>query len=86
MQLFIEDLHAEKPPQLIDFGVGDAPYKRSFANVECDAASVYLTPHYRWRFVLTTQRALHALERGVRRLLITLRLDRVIRKLLKRQR
>lgn len=32
--LIIEDLHKDAPPKLLDFGMGDAAYKRRFANRE----------------------------------------------------
>jgi hypothetical protein len=83
--MFIEDFYRDCVPQLFDFGVGDAAYKRSFSNVSQDAAAVYLTLRNRWRHVVGIQRGLFALDRNVRSLLIALRLDRTVRKLLKRQ-
>ncbi len=85
MHLFIEDLHHHQPPKHLDFGVGDAPYKRSFSNFEQVAASVFLVPRNRWRLIMALQRGLNAVDRNVRKVLIALKLDRVVRKLLKRQ-
>jgi CelD/BcsL family acetyltransferase involved in cellulose biosynthesis len=86
MHLFIEDFYHVRRPEILDFGLGDAAYKRSFGNVRREAAAVYLVPSGRWRLVIALQRAIYAVESKVRRLLIALRLDRAVRKLLKRQR
>lgn len=40
----LEDLIEENPPKWFDFGIGDAEYKRLFANHETEAAAVWLVP------------------------------------------
>lgn len=40
--LIIEDLHAENRPDVLDFGVGDATYKRRFGNRMANDAAVLL--------------------------------------------
>ncbi len=40
----LEDLIEENPPEWFDFGIGDAEYKRLFANHETEAAGVWLVP------------------------------------------
>jgi CelD/BcsL family acetyltransferase involved in cellulose biosynthesis len=86
MHLFIEDLFREQTPRLLDFGGGDAAYKRSFCNASQETAAVWLIPQGSWRWVGRAQQCLFALERGCRRTLVALKMDRVVRRLLKRQR
>jgi hypothetical protein len=81
--LVIEDLYKEDRPELLDFGFGDAAYKRSFANAEHDAASLYLVPRNVWRHLLTLQRGLNYLDVNVRSLLVKSRLDGLVRRILK---
>jgi CelD/BcsL family acetyltransferase involved in cellulose biosynthesis len=83
MHLVIEDLYKEDKPALLDFGFGDAPYKRSFGNTEHDAASLYLAPPNVWRQLLTLQRGLNYLDVNVRSLLVKSRLDGLVRRILK---
>ncbi len=83
--LLIEDLFRQNSPKVFDFGFGDLPHKRSFSNSEYDAAAIYLVPRNGWRLVLSVQRALNGIERFVRGGLIALKIDRPIRKLLKRR-
>jgi Acetyltransferase (GNAT) domain len=86
MHLYIEDLLRHDAPRLLDFGVGDATYKQSFCNAHRDSAAVFLAPPNRWRWMITFQRWVYALERATRRIVTALHLDRILRKLLKRQR
>jgi hypothetical protein len=83
MHLVIEDLFKEDRPELLDFGLGDAAYKRSFGNTEHEAASLYLAPRNVWRHLLTLQKVLNFLFIHVRSLLIRSRLDDVVRRILK---
>ncbi|MGE0534707.1 MAG: GNAT family N-acetyltransferase [Pirellulales bacterium] len=85
IHLAIEDLFGERPPRLLDFGLGDAGYKRSFGNRQHAAASLYLVPRGRWRWLLALQRGLNGASSGARELLVRLRLDRLVRRLLKHQ-
>jgi CelD/BcsL family acetyltransferase involved in cellulose biosynthesis len=78
--LFIEELFQEDPPQLVDYLVGDQPYKRSLSNLQLMAASIYLAPPNRWRLVLRVQQLLHLMSRPVVRALAVFRLDRMVRK------
>jgi CelD/BcsL family acetyltransferase involved in cellulose biosynthesis len=83
MHLVIEDLFKEDPPEFLDFGLGDAAYKRSFGNTEQEMASLYLAPRNVWRCLLSLQKALDYLFVRVRSLLVRSRLDGVLRRILK---
>jgi CelD/BcsL family acetyltransferase involved in cellulose biosynthesis len=84
--LFLEDLFQDNRLKLVDFMVGDQPYKRSLSNLEQAAASIYLAPPNRWRLVLRMQQFLHFVARHAVRALTCLRLDRALRKHFKVQR
>lgn len=83
LHLVIEDLFKEDRPRLLDFGLGDAVYKRSFANSEHEAASMHLASWNIWRCLLALQSGLNSLSAGVRALLVKSRLDGLVRRLLK---
>jgi len=85
IHLAIEDLYRERTPRALDFGLGDAAYKRSFGNHQFDAGSIYLVPRGRWRWWLRLQTALHGTSTAAKSLLVRLQLDRLVRRLLKRQ-
>ncbi|MBX9787333.1 MAG: GNAT family N-acetyltransferase [Pirellulales bacterium] len=85
IHLAIEDLYRERTPRVLDFGLGDAGYKRSFGNRQHAAASLYLVPRGRWRHLLALQRALNGASAGARGLLVRLKLDRLVRRFLKHQ-
>jgi CelD/BcsL family acetyltransferase involved in cellulose biosynthesis len=40
LYLLIQDLFAHRPPRILNFGVGDADYKRRFGNVQMEDSSV----------------------------------------------
>jgi CelD/BcsL family acetyltransferase involved in cellulose biosynthesis len=86
MHLLIEDLFKEDRPELLDFGVGDAAYKRSFGNTEQEMASLYLAPRNVWRCLLALQKTLDYLFVRFRSLLVRSRLDSVVRRILKHKR
>lgn len=83
LHLVVEDLFKEDRPKLLDFGLGDAVYKRSFANDAHEAASLYVAPRNIWRYVLALQRGLNRVDVGVRALLVKSRLDGFVRRFLK---
>ena len=83
--LAIEDLFRERTPRVLDFGLGDAAYKRSFGNQQHDAGSIYLVPRGRWRWWLRLQTALGRASTAAKSLLERMQLDRLVRRLLKRQ-
>ena len=85
LHLSIEDLFRENPPGVYDFGLGDAAYKRSLANAQRRAASVYLASKWFCRWLLHGQNALNRFEQSIRALFVTLRIDRLIRKIVKHQ-
>ena len=75
----------DNPAQVWDFGFGDLPYKRSFGSVEHDVAIVYFVPANRWRYILKLQTVLNSTYDWVRAALVRLRIDKFVRKLIKRQ-
>ena len=85
LHLLFQECFRVDPPQLFNFGVGDAGYKRSFSNLELTGVAVLLLPPNRWRYVASIQHGLNALERGLRSMFVFFKCDRIIRKLLKRQ-
>lgn len=40
----LEDMFADNTPEIFDFGMGDADYKRMFANIETKAGNIWLVP------------------------------------------
>jgi CelD/BcsL family acetyltransferase involved in cellulose biosynthesis len=85
IHLAIEDLFRERTPRVLDFGLGDAAYKRSFGNQQHQAGSIYLVPRGRWRGWLRLQTSLGGASATAKSLLERLQLDRLVRRLLKRQ-
>jgi CelD/BcsL family acetyltransferase involved in cellulose biosynthesis len=81
----MKDLHADGAVDVWDFGFGDLPYKRSLHGVQHEAATVYLIPPNRWRRILGLQIALNSAYDRVRNGLIRVGMDRLVRKLVKRQ-
>jgi hypothetical protein len=64
----IRDLLDHRPPRLLNFGIGDAPYKREFGNVHVEDASVLLLRKtLRTGILRRTHAAFHALVRTVGR-------------------
>jgi hypothetical protein len=78
--LFLEDLFQDNRPKLVDFLVGDQPYKRSLSNSQQSAAPVYLAPPNRWRLLLRLQQLLHFISRRAVRAVTFLKLDHALRK------
>ena len=83
--LVIQELMTEGGVTALDFGFGDMPYKRSFSNLEHDAATVYFVPRNRWRLILKLQTILNSTYDVLRAALVRLRIDRFFRKLIKWQ-
>lgn len=86
LHLCIEDVIQNDSPELFDFGFGDASYKRSLSNEHYEAGSLYLTAKLRWRFLMVFQRILYVFESLVRSAATRFKIDRYLRKLVKRQR
>jgi len=83
MYMVIEDLFHDDRPDLLDFGLGDAPYKRSFGNHEHPAASFYIAPPNRWRRLVMVQQALNLAFLSGRTALVKTGLDNLVRRILK---
>jgi CelD/BcsL family acetyltransferase involved in cellulose biosynthesis len=82
----LQDLFVAEGISLFDFGFGELAQKRSLSHRQDPVASVVIVRHSRWRIIVQTQRLLNRLYSDVRKLLIHSRLDRFVRRLLKRQR
>jgi hypothetical protein len=82
----MEDLHADGSIGVWDFGFGDMPYKRRLATVTDEASIAYFAPPGRWRALLALQVALNKVYDTLRDNFIRLKIDRFIRKCVKRQR
>jgi hypothetical protein len=82
----LEDLHDARKADVWDFGFGDMPYKRRFGDSEDDAAIVYFVPPNRWRCILRLQQLANSSYDFLRSILVRMRVDRIVRKMIKRQR
>jgi hypothetical protein len=82
----IEDLFSHTPPRILDFGFGDGAYKRTFGTASHEICSMYVLPRNRWRLAFAVQRGLNVTYNIVRAALVRVRLDSVVRHLVKRQR
>ena len=79
----LERLYAADTPRVLDFGEGDADYKRHWANEEAAVSAVLLVRRrLAWRFAL--YRAWRGGVEGARRLLRAARLERSLVRRLKR--
>jgi hypothetical protein len=81
----LEHLYANDPPRYLDFGEGDADYKRQWSNDEIAGNSVLLVkarPSLRLAFAF--HRGCNGLNRLVRGMMATFGLDRLLVKRLKR--
>jgi CelD/BcsL family acetyltransferase involved in cellulose biosynthesis len=83
MYLMIEDLFRDDPPRVVDFRAGDSPQKRTFRGVPRDVGNYYVIPSNRWRHFVNAQRGLSEFESIVRTALVRMRLDDVLRRILK---
>jgi hypothetical protein len=81
----VDEIHTDKGVDVWDFGFGDLPYKRTFCNELYPSAVVYFVPRGRWRLLLRLQLTANSLYERVRAVVVRLRIDKYIRKLLKRQ-
>lgn len=86
MHLILEDLFKEDRPSLLDFGFGDAAYKRSFANAGYDAGYIELAVSDFGRHLLVLQRALESSSTYARTALAKLGLDGIVSRLAARKR
>ena len=83
----LQHLYANDPPKYLDFGEGDADYKRQWANDEIAVSSVLLVrAGLSLRLAFLFQRGCKGLDRLVRGTIASLGLDRLLVKRLKRKR
>ena len=67
LYLLIQDLFAHRPPRLLNFGVGDADYKRRFGNVQMEDASVLVfRKSLRGRLLTASHSGFRALVKAAR--------------------
>lgn len=69
----------------VDFGIGEAPYKKTFGNQTREIAAVNLYSMSAKAFPVILQKYLLVLERLIRELVRRFNIERFVRKLLKRQ-
>jgi CelD/BcsL family acetyltransferase involved in cellulose biosynthesis len=81
----VDDIHTDRNVDVWDFGFGDLPYKRTFCNESHRSAVVYFVPRGRWRLLFHLQLTMNALYDRVRAAVVRLKIDKYVRKLLKRQ-
>lgn len=79
----LQDLITSCGARLVDFGVGEAPYKRSFGNETRVADVICCTRRGGWRRLVAAQKLLEVAERRGRQALTATGLDRVVRKWVK---
>lgn len=66
----LEDLFEHDPPQLFDFGNGDAEYKRTFGNFESESGNIWLLrPGLRSRLIVAYLNGRRRFAQGLRGLL-----------------
>lgn len=83
--LMLENLYDTNKPSELDFGFGENEYKRIIGNFECDAFSTCLTVPGMWRRIIQLQRIISLAEEKLRSMIIHLKLDKAVRKILKRK-
>lgn len=79
----VADLFVWNKPDVVDFGFGDNQYKRVFGNEELLAGTLQLAQGSKACTIVAAQRALSAIEHGVRRLTAALHVDHRVRRLVR---
>lgn len=83
--MMMEELYADDPPRLVDFGYGDNRYKEALSNEVSEARSIYLVASPRWRATILARRGLDRVYGEARRLVQRAGLETKMRDLLKRR-
>jgi CelD/BcsL family acetyltransferase involved in cellulose biosynthesis len=86
MYLMLEDLYRANPPRVVDLMAGDSPQKQTFRGQPYDVGDFYVVPRNRWRYMIAVQRGLNEIEAFVRGIIVRLRLDKALRRVLKHKR
>ncbi len=85
MHLMMRDLFEHNSPRTVDLGHGDSPQKHTFRAIPQPVMFAYVIPKGRRRWFLSVQRMLTSIESLVRTALIKCRVDRFVRRILKRK-
>ncbi len=85
MHLMFQDLYKRDTPQQVDLGHGDSPQKHTFRAVPFEVNFAYIVPRERRIWLIRLQQLLTKVERHVRSVLVGLKADRVVRRILKRK-
>lgn len=83
--LWIKDLHEKNKPSLINFGFGENEYKRMLCSNFTNANEAYIPILLRAKIVIYLQFVMSQLENIISRLIIKFKIDKSVRKLLKRK-
>lgn len=83
--LMIQDLYENDKPAVLNFGFGENAYKKMVCNEKNVACEAYIISPNIWGILVKLQIIFSSIERGIRLFLIKFRLDRTLRRLLKRK-
>lgn len=83
--MMMEDLYAEDPPAVVDFGYGDNRYKEALSNEVHEARSLYLVANPRWRATIMARRSLDRVYGEAKKVVQRAGLETKMRDLLKRR-
>lgn len=81
--MVIEDLYSIDSPGLLSFGFGENVYKEMICTDKSEAYEAYIATNARWSLVMRLQLLAAKAEQNVRALLIRLKVDAAIRRILK---
>ncbi len=85
MHLMFQDLYVRDTPHQVDLGHGDSPQKHTFRAVPYEVNFAYVVPRERRAWFIRVQQMLTNMERCIRSGLVRLKLDRAVRRILKRK-
>ncbi len=85
MHRMFQDLYERQTPQTVDLGHGDSPQKHTFRGSPHEVFFAYVVPRGRSAWFIRLQRMLTSIERCIRSVLVHLRVDRMVRRILKRK-
>lgn len=81
----IRDCYETDPPKKINFGYGENDFKKRLRNKTSDACCAYLTAPNSGRVLVRSQMALSMIELWISDVLVKMKLDQRVRRLLKRK-
>lgn len=84
--LVLQDLFVQDKPEYLDFGFGENDYKRKLGNYAIDACEGFLVCQgSKAQLVVGIQRALQAAYRGISRAVKAIKMDTLVRRMIKRR-